>query len=178
MCGVGGCCRYGSKHTSLYCIVGLGDVKVARTPAKPSKKESAFWAEEFLLDNLSKTVDTITVTLYSRGKVRDRNVGEVRGHPCQRHVAAHACLCVPVCTIACHACVNVQGTYMLRMLICYPVALGSHYTGGFVAQHCCGQMVATGYRWCQRCNDPNQDNSCLNTRASTLRVRSCLHLLS
>eukprot|EP00038_Savillea_parva_P015387 m.13795 g.13795 ORF g.13795 m.13795 type:complete len:958 (+) comp3087_c0_seq1:336-3209(+) len=70
--------KYGSKHTSLYCIVGLGDVKVARTPVKPSKKESAFWAEEFLLDNLSKTVDTITVTLYSRGKVRDRNVGEVR----------------------------------------------------------------------------------------------------
>lgn len=70
-------CRFGSKYTSPYCIVGLGHVRTARTPIKPTKKDSAFWAEEFALDNLSDAVQSVRVSLFNRGKVKDRCVGEV-----------------------------------------------------------------------------------------------------
>jgi hypothetical protein len=56
-------------------------VKTCRTPVKQSKKDNAFWAEDFVLDNLSDIVDNVQITLYNRGKVKDRTVGEVHSSP-------------------------------------------------------------------------------------------------
>eukprot|EP00037_Helgoeca_nana_P030143 m.369383 g.369383 ORF g.369383 m.369383 type:complete len:953 (-) comp28121_c0_seq1:13326-16184(-) len=69
--------KYGSRNTAPYCIVCLGGVKTCRTPVKQSKKDNAFWAEDFVLDNLSDIVDNVQITLYNRGKVKDRTVGEL-----------------------------------------------------------------------------------------------------
>eukprot|EP00048_Salpingoeca_helianthica_P002271 m.55992 g.55992 ORF g.55992 m.55992 type:complete len:811 (-) comp12003_c1_seq1:21-2453(-) len=68
-----------SKAQSVFCTLSISDVKVARTPTLTVKSNSAFWNEDFVFNNLSDGLESISVELFQRGKLTDQEMasGEV-----------------------------------------------------------------------------------------------------